>query len=581
MGRTAEVAMVTPPDVSAVFRANRSETWVDVIRNRTQHRPERVVYSFLVDGEARESRLPYLELEQRARAIAATLQQSLARGDRALLLYPPGLDYIVAFFGCLYAGVAAVPAWPPHPARLELNLPRLRSIVADVKPGVVMTNTPGLGLAEVMIRHAPEFGSLQWLATDSLDLEAASEWRDPEVSADSIALVQYTSGSTAAPKGVALSHGNLLHNSAILRDTLGHSAETVGMIWLPPYHDMGLIGGLLQPIYVGFPVFAMSPLHFLQRPLRWLDAISRYQATTSAGPNFAFELCVRRTTAEQRASLDLRSWETAIIAAEPINAATLERFVSAFAPCGFRPTVFRPSYGLAEATLMVTSRVGPHVLDGRERALVSCGEPRLGQQMVIVEPESGVPCPPDVVGEIWVAGPSVARGYWNRPEETEVTFGGRLAITGEGPFLRTGDLGFVRDAELFVTGRLKDLIIIRGRNHYPDDIEWTVARSHPSLRAGSGAAFSILSDGEEQLVVVQEIDREDRQPDIDAIVDAIRCAVMESHDVRVASVLLVRAGKLPRTTSGKIRRFACRNDYLSGALDGHRRDLPIPASDRA
>jgi acyl-CoA synthetase (AMP-forming)/AMP-acid ligase II len=546
------------------------ETWVDVIRDRTEHRPERVVYTFLVDGEARESRLAYHELEQRARAVAATLQSHLSAGDRALLLYPPGLDYIAAFFGCLYAGVAAVPAWPPHPARLELTLPRIRSIVADVKPGVVLTDAAGHSLAEVMIRGAPELGSLHWLATDRLDPGAASEWRDPKISADSLALVQYTSGSTASPKGVALTHGNLLHNSAIVRDTLGHTAETVGMIWLPPYHDMGLIGGLLQPIYVGFPVFAMSPLHFLQRPLRWVDAISRYRGTTSGGPNFAFELCVRRTTPEQRASLDLRSWETAVVAAEPINAATLERFASAFAPCGFRPTTFRPSYGLAEATLMVTSRVGPRVLDGRERALVSCGEARPGQHMVIVDPESRVPCPPDVVGEIWVAGPSVARDYWDHPEETAATFGGRLATTGEGPFLRTGDLGFVHDGELFVTGRLKDLIIIRGRNHYPDDIEWTVARSHPSLRAGSGAAFSVVSEGEEQLVVVQEIDRQDRQPDVDAIANAIRSAVMESHDVRVGSVLLVRTGKLPRTTSGKIQRFACRNGYLSGALDGQR-----------
>ena len=562
--------MVPPADVSAVPHTIRSETWVDVIRDRAQHRPERVVYTFLVDGDARESRLSYQELEQRVRAIGARLQRRLVPGDRALMLYPPGLDYVAAFFSCLSVGVAAVPAWPPHPARLALTLPRLRSIVADVKPAVVLTNTPGLGLADVMIRGAPEFGGVEWLATDSLDLEEASEWRDPAISADSIALVQYTSGSTSAPKGVTLTHGNLLHNSAIVRDTLGHSAETVSMIWLPPYHDMGLIGGLLQPIYVGFPVFAMSPLHFLQRPLRWLDAISRYRATTSGGPNFAYELCVRRTTAEQRASLDLRSWETAIVAAEPINPVTLERFTSAFGPCGFRPATFRPSYGLAEATLMVTSRVGPHTLEGGTRALVSCGQARPGQRMLIVDPESGVPCPPGVAGEIWVAGPSVAHGYWNRPQETEATFGGRLATTGEGPFLRTGDLGFVRDGELFVTGRLKDLIIIRGRNHYPDDIEWTVARSHPSLRACAGAAFSVVSDGEEQLVVVQEIDRQDRQPDVEAIIAAIRCAVMESHDVRVASVLLVRAGQLPRTTSGKIQRFACRNDFLSGSLSGQR-----------
>jgi acyl-CoA synthetase (AMP-forming)/AMP-acid ligase II len=394
-------------------------------------------------------------------------------------------------------------------------------------------------------------------------------------------MVQYTSSSTASPKNVVLTHSNLLHNSAILQRTLGHSPESVGAIWLPPYHDMGLIGGLLQPLYCGFPVFLMSPLHFLQRPLRWLDMITRYRATTSAGPTFAYELCVRRTTAEQRATLDLRSWDAAVVGAEPINAATLERFAAAFAPCGFRPAVFRPSYGLAEATLMVTSRTGPHTLDDRAPALVSCGGPRPGQRVLVVAAESRVPCPSDVIGEIWVAGPSVARGYWNRPEETEAAFGGCLATTGEGPFLRTGDLGFVHEGELFVTGRLKDVIIIRGRNHFPDDIERTVARSHPSLSACGGAAFSVVADGEEQLVVLQEVDRHDRQPDSDGIADGIRCAVMESHDVRVVSVLLVRAGRLPRTTSGKIQRFACRDAYLAGTLGGYRSDLPLAASQRA
>jgi len=586
--------MITPAHVSGALD-NRSATWVNVIRNRAQHRPERVLYTFLVDGDARESRLTYRELDQRARAIAGKLQQHLLPGDRVLLLYPPGLNYIAAFFGCLCASVVAVPACPPHPARLELTVPRLRSIVADVRPRMVLTTVSGLGLAEALVRNAGELSSLQWLATDSLDLELAEEWRDPEVSADSIALVQYTSGSTATPKGVVLTHGNLLHNSGILHDTLGHSPETVGMIWLPPYHDMGLIGGILQPLYVGFPVIVMSPLHFLQRPLRWLTALSRYRATTSGGPNFAYELCVRRTTAEQRAALDLRSWDVAVVAAEPIDPATLDRFAAAFATCGFRPTAFRPSYGLAEATLMVTSRIGLHTLpttrasvgsrdetrDGGARALVSCGEPRPGQRMLIVAPESSVPCLPDVTGEIWVAGPSVARGYWNRPEETEATFGARLATTGDGPFLRTGDLGFVHDGELFINGRLKDLIIIRGRNHYPEDIERTVARSHPSLRASSGAAFSVPTDGEEQLVVVHETDRHDRDPDIEAIVDAVRCAVIEDHDVRVASVLLVRAGRLPRTTSGKIQRFACREGYLAGTLGGYRWDLAVSASNRA
>jgi acyl-CoA synthetase (AMP-forming)/AMP-acid ligase II len=597
---------------------DRQATWVTIMRDKAQQQPELAVCTFLADGEAEHASVTYAQLDARARAVAAELQVGTAggrgagqaTGHRALLLYPPGLEYIAGFLGCLYAGLAAVPIYFPHLPRLGATVPRLRAVVADAQPDVVLTTAAGMKFAPALASDLPELRSVTWVATDDLDLERADGWRDPSITADAVAFIQYTSGSTGAPKGVVVTHGNTLHNSAAVRAALGHSASSVGVIWLPPYHDMGLVGGILQPLYVGFPVVLLSPLHFLQRPLRWLAAISRYRATTTAGPNFAYELCVRRTTPEQRTTLDLCSLESAVVGAEPINPETIERFCAAFAPCGLRRQALRPSYGLAESTLMVTASRRPlaivvktcpdgpgvEVLDGVDgapdrafRPLVSCGLPAVGHSVVIVNPESGMACPPDTIGEIWVAGPSVGMGYWNRPDETAATFRGRLAEstasmaqpgepgewprdtgsgeTPAGPFLRTGDLGFLHDGELFITGRLKDLIIIRGQNYYPADIEWTVGRSHPGLRPGGGVAFSISSEGEEHLVVVHETERQYRPPEREPMIDAVQRAVMEQHGLLVCSVRLVRQGTIPRTSSGKAQRSACREAYLAGAFD--------------
>jgi len=560
--------VIAPSQVHVQPIRGRPTTWVDLLRERTQQRPDLRVCTFLVDGETKEVSLTYAELDTRARAIAAELQSRQVGGNRALLLYPPGLEYIAAFLGCLYAGVVAVPVYPPHPARLEPTLPKLRSITGDGRPQIVLTTTAGLGLAGSLADTLPELCSLPWLATDDLGGELAEQWRDPRVAADTVAMIQYTSGSTAAPRGVMLTHANTLHNSAVIQAALGSSAHSVGVIWLPPYHDMGLVGCILQPLYLGFPVVLMSPLHFLQRPLRWLTAISRYRATVTAGPNFAYDLCVRRTQPEQRMALDLRSMEAAVVGAEPINAATLERFIAAFAPCGFRWGALRPAYGLAESTLMVTASQRPSTVLGKtSRALVSCGRPGLDQTIVIVDPESGLPCVPGTIGEVWVSGPSVAAGYWNRPAETEAKFHARLMNTPEGRFLRSGDLGFVHEGELFITGRLTDLIVVRGRKYHAADIEWTVTGCHPALAAAVGAAISISVDGEERLVIVHETDRHRRHLDGKEITDAIRRAVIEEHDLLVASAVLVTAGSIPRTSSGKVQRFACRERYLTGTLD--------------
>jgi amino acid adenylation domain-containing protein len=564
-------------------------SFVDLLRSRALQQPEQRAYTFLLDGETTEAHLSYGEVDRQARAIAARLQSAGAAGERALLLYPPGLDYIAAFLGCLYAGVVAVPAYPPDPARLERTLPRLQMILRDARPQLVLTTAVIAGFAPALTAQDPAFAAVGWLATDTLAGDLAEAWRAPDLSRATLALLQYTSGSTAAPKGVLLTHGNLLHNSALIQRCFAHSPASRGVIWLPPYHDMGLIGGVLQPLYGGFSVVLMSPLAFLQRPLRWLEAIARYGATTSGGPNFAYDLCVRKSSPDQRAALDLSNWQVAFNGAEPIRPATLERFSAAFAGSGFRREAFYPCYGLAEATLIVAGgQAGdPPIMRAFQadalarnrvietaraqgddvRVLVGCGRSQPDQQIVIVDAEAGTRCAAGQVGEIWLAGPSVAPGYWERPAETAQTFSARLSDDQAGPFLRTGDLGFVLDDALFVTGRLKDLIIIRGRNLYPQDIELTIERSHPALRPGSGAAFAVEVAGEERLVVVQEVERGVRDLDVAAVVGAIRQAVAEQHEAQVYTIALIKAGSIPKTSSGKIQRHSCRARFLADELD--------------
>lgn len=571
-------------------------TLVDLLRWRASHEPERRAYTFLGDGEAEESSVNYGELDRQAQAVAARLETlGVAGGERALLFYPPGLKYVAAFLGCLYAGVVAVPAYPP---RLNRSISRLRAIVADSKATVALTTTRILSSLERRSAYAPEMKSLRWLVTDD-GKDPAGRWRRPEVGANTLALLQYTSGSIAAPKGVMLTHGNLLHNLAMIYHALGHTSHSQMVIWLPPYHDMGLIGGVLQPLYAGLPVALMSPTSFLQHPLKWLQAISRLGAKTSGGPNFAYDLCARRITPEERATLDLSSWEVAFTGAEPIRQKTLERFAAAFAPCGFRREAFYPAYGLAEGTLFVSGgskTASPVVLPvqgaelkrdrvvtasaGEEgaRMLVGCGRTLADQKVVVVDPSSLTRCPPDRVGEIWVSGSSVAHGYWGQTEETEHVFRAYLAETGEGPFLRTGDLGFVHHGELFVTGRLKDLIVIRGRNHYPQDIELTVEESHVALRPGGCAAFSVGSDEGEQLVVVQELERRYvTSADMAEVVASIRGAVAEHHELEVYAVALIKTGRIPKTSSGKIQRRATRAAYVAGTLAAMATDVLPPA----
>jgi acyl-CoA synthetase (AMP-forming)/AMP-acid ligase II len=532
--------------------------------------PDERLYTFLVDGEAEEVHLTYRELDRQAQAIAAVLQEKGSAGERALLLYPPGLEYIAAFFGCLYAGAIAVPVYPPDPSRLNRTLPRLQAIAKDAQATIALTTRSLLSMTDFVFEQAPDLKELQWIATDTLSPIAHHRSPITEIAPDSIAFLQYTSGATGNPKGVMLTHRNLIHNSEMICRSAGHHSRSVGIIWLPSYHDMGLIGGILQPVYRGFPTILMSPLHFLQRPLRWLQTVSRYRGTTSAGPNFAYDLCVRKITPEQRKGLDLSSWEVAFCGAEPIRTETLERFAECFAPCGFRREAFYPCYGLAEGTLIVSGgkKEDPPIIKTLDNGknLVGCGRALRDQEIVIVDPEMMLRCASEQVGEIWVSGPSVAKGYWNRSEETRETFQAYLKDTGEGPFLRTGDLGLLRDGELFVTGRLKDLIIIRGRNYYPQDIEKTVEQCCPVVRPGCCAAFTAELDSEERLVVVSEVDR--RQSfDVRRVIRDIRKSISEQYDLNLQTVLFLQAGTIPKTSSGKIRRSECRRQYLAGTLE--------------
>jgi acyl-CoA synthetase (AMP-forming)/AMP-acid ligase II len=512
-------------------------TLVEVLRARADAEGDRVAFTFLADGEREAARWSCAELDRRARAIGAHLQARLAAGDRVVLAYPPGLDFIAAFFGCLYAGMIAVPMPMPNPRRPG---ERLSAVAEDCRPAMQ-------------------------LGPDSpFPLDEADAWRAPALSGEAIAFLQYTSGSTARPKGVRVTHANLLANLAMIQAAEANDPASRGLSWLPAYHDMGLIEGILQPLYAGFPAWLMPPAAFLQRPLRWLQAISRLRITVSGAPDFAYALCTRRVPDEELDALDLAAWSVAYDGSEPINGRTLAAFARRFAACGFRESSLRPVYGLAEATLLVSAsppdRAAPRVLDldaaalaeGRLRlasaddmtpvTAVSCGA-AAGATRVSIDAHEGC------VGEILVSGPAVTPGYWGHEDSRAP--------------LRTGDLGFLHEGELYVTGRLKDLVILRGRKHYPQDIERSIEACHPAVRAA--VAFAVQEEHVDRLVVLAEVERA-AGADWPAVLDAIADATFRRHECAIAATVLVRRGTLPRTSSGKLMRFRCREQFLAADL---------------
>ncbi len=559
-------------------------TLVDLLRQRAQTDGAALAYAFWEDGGERQNSITYAELDRQAAAIARQLMAKGAQGERALLLYPPGLDFIAAFFGCLYAGATAVPAYPP---RLNRPMPRIQAIVHDAHAGFALTTTQILGSVEKRFEHEPLLETLDWIDTEQLAPDWGEGWQPASASPDQLAFLQYTSGSTSAPKGVMLTHSNLMYNLEMIRQGFQLRQNDRGVFWLPSYHDMGLIGGILEPMYVGVPSLLISPVAFLQRPLRWLQAITEFRATITGAPNFAFDLCVEKITPEQATSLDLTNLRLCFTGAEPVRMETLRAFREAFSPAGLRPEIFYPCYGLAEATLIAAGGQGPGVPiahrfqkealkahqavlaeegDADAQMLVACGRALLDEQIRIVDPENGVECPENQVGEIWISGPNVAQGYWARPDLNREVFSARLEGHEERRFLRTGDLGFFHQGELFITGRLKDLMIIRGKNHYPQDIERTLEKAHTALQVGACAAFSFEEQGQEKLAVVCETTRQHRHPNMDEIVPVLQRAVAENHQVRLSAVTLVKPLSIPKTSSGKIKRRATREAFLEGEL---------------
>jgi acyl-CoA synthetase (AMP-forming)/AMP-acid ligase II len=562
-------------------------TLVATLTWRALHEKDAPALTFVGQGTSADFTFTYAALDERVRGVAAALQQRLTPGERAILLFPPGPDYAVAFLACLYAGVVAVPAYPPQGRR---QTPRLAAVVADAGATLALTNAAtrercGAPLAD-------------WLATvglSCLDVDGLADgdaWHPPALQPTDVAFLQYTSGSTGTPKGVMVRHDNLMHNEQLVYDAFGHGPASVSLLWVPPYHDMGLIGGILQPLFGGFLGVLMSPLAFLRHPLGWLHAIDRYGATTSGGPNFAFALCASKAADAAPLALDLSRWRLAFNGAEPVRANTLAAFTRAFAPYGFDARAFYPCYGLAEATLLVSGgpvrleavrasaleagRVEPAVMPD-ERVLVGSGRVLGDQRVCIVQPETLKPVSAGEVGEIWLSGPGVAAGYWNRPESSEACFRARLAgedtrlaekatrLAGdETAYLRTGDLGFLSDGHLVVTGRLKDLIIVSGRNHYPQDLEATATAAHPALGVMGGCAFALEGALGESVVLIHEIPK--GTPAIETVISAIRLALVAGHDLEVSAVVLVAPGGVLRTSSGKVRRAACRTAWLAGEL---------------
>ncbi len=611
------------------FKENEKfNTFIDILSYRAEHRPDEEAYKYLNSKGNEKESLTYSELDRRARALAAEIQSmGVSEGERALLLYPPSLEYITAFFACLYAGVVAVPAYPPHPARLDRTLPKLIGIIEDADPKIGLTTTDILNGIQFLANQYPVLNKMKWIAADSDDSDSSASWRYPAVTPNSIAFLQYTSGSTGRPKGVMVAHGNLIHNQTMIAHAFKTHDKSVVVGWLPLYHDMGLIGNVLHPMYMGIPCILMSPIAFLKSPYQWLKAISDYRGTISGGPNFAYDLCVRKINPDMRASLDLSCWERAFNGSEPIRKETLDRFSDYFRSCGFRRESFLPCYGMAESTLIISGggeseeplivsadsdKIGQnkvvfvHKDSENRRDFVGSGQILPEENVAVVDPNTFMRCADNEIGEIWVSGPGVTRGYWRKTKLTADIFEAVIAGDGEGDelrkWLRTGDLGFIYQNELFITGRLKDMILIRGGNHYPQDIELTVERSYSRLRPGCSAAFSVDVDGEERLVIVAEAERrynrirrqdgkkeieEDRRwqkrrqykvlpeypPEdsdslnIDEAVMLIREAVSRHHDLNVYAVLLLKVGSIPKTTSGKIQRHACRSGFLDGSLE--------------
>ncbi|MEU2252544.1 fatty acyl-AMP ligase [Nocardia xishanensis] len=558
----------------------RARTLAEAISQRAADAADRIAYTFLPDGENESHSWTFGEVEQLSRALAARISQDAAPGDRALIVAPDSADFVLAFLACQFAGVVAVPVYPPFPVTSPRRAQTLRTIAEDCGATAVLCAAPE-HTRGLLTQAVPELDRLRWIGI-AADAQGARDFEPVPVTGDDVSFLQYTSGSTSAPKGVVVTHDALMHNQEVIRQSMGFDPETRFVGWLPLFHDMGLMGTVVPVLYSGSRAVLLPPLSFVQRPARWLRAVTRYRATITGGPNFAYELCCRRIPAADREGLDLSSLEVMFNGAEPIRAETLAKFAAEFAGHGFDSNAFYPCYGLAESTLMTT---GPRrgtgavtltvsrdelaegrVTPGADQTLVGSGRVSLHRELLIVDPDTRIPAPDGQVGEIWIGGPDAALAYWGNEAATSDTFRAETVAPQSGPYLRSGDLGALVDGELFVVGRRKDLVIIGGRNYYPQDIEHTVENADPRIRRGCTAAFAVDRAGGEELIVVAEV-KADADPDIAALTATLRAAVTVDHSITPARVVLVRAGTVPKTSSGKLQRRATRTAFEDGALD--------------
>ncbi|MDQ3193991.1 MAG: fatty acyl-AMP ligase, partial [Bacteroidota bacterium] len=564
-----------------------AKTLVELSAWRAENYPDKRAYIYLEDGEKESGSFTYQEIHIRAKSIAAKLQSLDLKDERALLIYESGLDYIDSFFGCLYSGVISVPLHLPGKNK---SLSRISSIAKDSDARIILSTKEIRADLENEFAKDEVLKNLKWVDTEAVSNDLAGVWKDTGINENTLAYLQYTSGSTGVPKGVMVDHRNLITNINIIDKSHQHNEHSIMVTWLPIHHDMGLIYGILLPFCCGYPCYFMTPQAFVQKPYRWLKSITKYKGTHNAAPNFAFELCINKITEEQKKDLDLSSWTVAMNAAEPVRAETITRFVDYFKECGFQLKHFSPGYGLAEGTLILTTTFKDDLPamkrfddgsmernnyakeaeanDFDSKIHVGHSHSIEDTKISIVNPVTLIECKDGEVGEVWASGVSIAQGYWKREDATTETFKASIADTNEGPFMRTGDLGFIRDNELYITGRYKDLIIIRGQNHYPQDIEYTVEASHPALRLGCVAAFSVEEEGEEHLGIVQEVQKNFLKDfDADEVIKAIRKGVSEEHDLQAHSITLIRPGTVPKTSSGKIQRRACSAGINDGTLE--------------